>query len=73
MFKVMHKLPYAKLDNKTKRKTWSRRTVVDLAHVGATIELHNGKRFVSFKVTNEMIGHKLGEFVQTRKQCLHSH
>lgn len=48
-------------------KTWSRRSVVMPEFVGLTISIHNGKIFNSIFVTEDMVGHKLGEFSPTRK------
>ncbi|MFP3039102.1 MAG: ribosomal protein S19 family protein [Candidatus Hodgkinia cicadicola] len=64
---------FLQIENKGKRKTWNRSSLIKLVQVDSVIELHNGKRFVGFKITNDMIGHKLGEFVATRKQCFHNH
>ncbi|MGP1911609.1 MAG: ribosomal protein S19 family protein [Candidatus Hodgkinia cicadicola] len=61
-----------KLENKSKRKVWNRSSIIKITQVGTIVELHNGKRFVGFKITSDMVGHKLGEFVATRKQCLHN-
>ena len=47
-------------------KTTSRSTTVLPFLIGKTVKLHNGKFYISIKVTEEMIGHKLGEFVTTR-------
>lgn len=47
-------------------KTWSRRSTIFPDFVGLTFEVHNGKSFVNVYVTEDMIGHKLGEFAQTR-------
>ena len=47
-------------------KTWSRRSVILPEFVGLTFAVHNGKKFVPVYVTEEMIGHKLGEFSPTR-------
>ena len=47
-------------------KTWSRRSVVLPEFVGLTISVHNGKKFQSVFVTENMVGHKLGEFAPTR-------
>jgi small subunit ribosomal protein S19 len=47
-------------------KTTSRSTTVLPFLIGKTVKLHNGKFYISIKVTEEMIGHKLGEFVPTR-------
>ncbi|MGP1922481.1 MAG: ribosomal protein S19 family protein [Candidatus Hodgkinia cicadicola] len=63
----------AKPKDKDKRKAWNRGSNIRLAQVGAVIELHNGKRFIGFKITSDMVGHKFGEFVATRKQCFHNH
>ncbi|HNR50921.1 MAG: 30S ribosomal protein S19 [Deltaproteobacteria bacterium ADurb.BinA179] len=47
-------------------KTWSRRSTILPEFVGLTFAVHNGKKFVPVYVTEEMIGHKLGEFSPTR-------
>lgn len=47
-------------------KTWSRRSTVSPEMIGLTIAVHNGKQFVPVYVTEQMIGHKLGEFSPTR-------
>ena len=47
-------------------KTWSRRSTVSPEMVGHTIAVHNGKKFIPVYVTEQMIGHKLGEFAPTR-------
>jgi len=47
-------------------KTWSRRSVILPEFVGLTISVHNGKTFHSVFVTENMVGHKLGEFSPTR-------
>ena len=47
-------------------KTWSRRSMIIPDFVGHTFEVHNGKSFVSVFVTENMVGHKLGEFSPTR-------
>lgn len=47
-------------------KTWSRRSVILPDFVGHTFAVHNGKAFVSVFVTENMVGHKLGEFSPTR-------
>ncbi len=47
-------------------KTWSRRSVILPEFVGLTFAVHNGKKFVPVYVTEDMIGHKLGEFSPTR-------
>ena len=47
-------------------KTWSRRSTVTPEMVGHTMAVHNGKRFIPVYVTENMVGHKLGEFSPTR-------
>ena len=47
-------------------KTWSRRSTIIPEMIGLTFAVHNGKQFVSVYVTEQMIGHKLGEFASTR-------
>ena len=48
-------------------KTWSRRSTIFPDFVGHTIAVHNGKEFIPVYVTEDMVGHKLGEFAATRK------
>ena len=47
-------------------KTWSRRSMVSPEMVGLTIAVHNGRQHVPVFVTEDMVGHKLGEFAATR-------
>jgi small subunit ribosomal protein S19 len=47
-------------------KTWSRRSVIAPEFVGHTIAVHNGNKFIPVYVTENMVGHKLGEFAPTR-------
>ncbi len=51
---------------KTVIKTWSRRSVISPDFVGHTIAVHNGSKFIPVYVTENMVGHKLGEFAPTR-------
>ena len=53
-------------------KTWSRRSMVIPEFVGQTIAVHNGKKFISVFITENMVGHYLGEFSPTRTFRLHS-
>jgi len=48
-------------------KTWSRRSTVVPEMVGHTLAVHNGKKFIPVYVTENMVGHKLGEFAATRQ------
>ncbi len=52
-------------------KTWSRRSTIIPEMVGLTFAVHNGKKFIPVFVTEEMVGHKLGEFSPTR--TFHGH
>ncbi|HBS85503.1 MAG: 30S ribosomal protein S19 [Bacteroidetes bacterium GWF2_38_335] len=47
-------------------KTWSRRSVISPDFVGLTLAVHNGNKFIPVYVTENMVGHKLGEFAPTR-------
>lgn len=47
-------------------KTWSRRSTIFPEFIGLTFEVHNGKAFLKVHVTEDMVGHKLGEFSPTR-------
>jgi len=47
-------------------KTWSRRSTIVPEMVGITLAVHNGKKFVPVFITEDMVGHKLGEFSHTR-------
>ncbi len=53
-------------------KTWSRRSMISPDFVGLTIAVHNGKTFIPVYVTENMVGHKLGEFAPTRSFRGHS-
>ena len=48
-------------------KTWSRRSTIYPVFIGHTFAVHNGKEFIPVYVTEDMVGHKLGEFALTRK------
>ena len=53
-------------------KTWSRRSMITPDFVGLTFHVHNGKLFMPVFVTENMVGHRLGEFAPTRKFTGHS-
>ena len=63
----------AKETNPNKRviKTWSRRSTIIPEFVGQTFAVHNGKKFIPVFITEQMVGHKLGEFALTR--TFHGH
>ena len=52
-------------------KTWSRRSMITPDFVGHTFMVHNGKDFISVYVSENMVGHKLGEFSPTKKFVQH--
>jgi len=53
-------------------KTWSRRSMVTPEMIGHTIAVHNGRKFIPVYVTENMVGHKLGEFSPTRTFYRHA-
>ncbi len=53
-------------------KTWSRRSMITPDFVGLTFAVHNGRKFINALVTEDMVGHCLGEFSPTRTFRLHS-
>lgn len=53
-------------------KTWSRRSTITPELIGYTFAVHNGKKFIPVYVTENMVGHKLGEFSPTRTFYSHS-
>tara|TARA_B100000686_G_C16099340_1_gene622441 strand:+ start:90 stop:359 length:270 start_codon:yes stop_codon:yes gene_type:complete len=61
-------------DSKKKKvlKTWSRRSIITPNFVGHTIAVHNGNKFIPVFVSENMVGHKLGEFAPTRTFRMHS-
>jgi small subunit ribosomal protein S19 len=53
-------------------KTWSRRSTILPEFVGYTFAIHNGRKFLPIYITENMVGHKLGEFALTRTFIVHS-
>ncbi len=53
-------------NKKTSIKTWSRGSIISPDFVGLTVLVHNGNKFIPVYVTENMVGHKLGEFSPTR-------
>lgn len=71
--KLLKKVALAKESDKKKViKTWSRSSMIIPDMVGETIAVHNGKTFIPVFVTENMVGHKLGEFSPTRTYRGHS-
>ncbi|PIZ56995.1 30S ribosomal protein S19 [bacterium (Candidatus Torokbacteria) CG_4_10_14_0_2_um_filter_35_8] len=68
--KLMKKIKDSK-PSKSVIKTWSRASTIFPEMVDFTIGVHNGKEHIPVKITEEMVGHKLGEFAETRKFTQH--
>ena len=69
---LMEKVKEVRRTKETKViKTWSRRSTIITEMVGLTFAVHNGKKFIPVFLTEEMVGHKLGEFSTTR--TFHGH
>ena len=70
---LVKKVNKARVDGSKKPiKTWSRRSTITPDFVGLTIAVHNGRQHVPILVTENMVGHKLGEFAATRSFKVHS-
>ena len=69
--KLIKKMQRVRVGDKTVIKTWSRDSTVTPAMIGFTFGVHNGRAHVSVTVTEQMVGHKLGEFAPTRKFARH--
>jgi small subunit ribosomal protein S19 len=69
--KLLKKISKMKSGDATVIKTWARDSEISPEMVGFVFGIHNGKDFISVKVTEEMIGHRLGEFSLTRKFVRH--
>lgn len=65
--RLLKKLVGLKSGSQAVIKTWSRRSTISPEMVGFTFGVHNGKDFIPVHVSEEMVGHKLGEFSPTRK------
>ncbi|MDH3003709.1 MAG: 30S ribosomal protein S19 [Candidatus Shikimatogenerans sp. JK-2022] len=72
--KLLKKIKKNNLNLKNKKiiKTWSRSSVITPEFIGNTLLVHNGKKFISIFITEEMVGYKLGEFSPTRIFRKHS-
>tara|TARA_B110000438_G_C15650576_1_gene579392 strand:- start:23 stop:292 length:270 start_codon:yes stop_codon:yes gene_type:complete len=72
-FKLEAKINKSNSSNKKQViKTWARRSTISPLFVGHTIAVHNGNKFIPVYVTENMVGHKLGEFSPTRIFRTHS-
>ncbi len=68
---LLKKIAGIKPGNKVAVKTWSRSSAISPEMVGFTFAVHNGKTFVEVQATEDMVGHKLGEFSPTTKFSRH--
>lgn len=66
-FKLAKKVQALSADDRTIIKTWARASTISPDFVGRTIAVHNGRVHVPVFITENMVGHKLGEFAPTRK------
>ena len=72
-FKLLKKIE--KMEESKKKgviKTWARNSIITPDFVGHTIAVHNGNKFIPVFVSENMVGHKLGEFAPTRTFRMHS-
>ena len=69
--KLLIKVKNLKPGDKTVIKTWSRSSVIFPEMVGFTFGVHNGKNHIPVSVSEDMVGHRLGEFAKTRKFIKH--
>jgi len=69
--KLLEKIAKLKPGDSTPIKTWARDSEISPEMVGYTFDVHNGKIFISVRITEEMVGHRLGEFSLTRKFVKH--
>lgn len=69
--KLLQKVKKANPGSRVTFKTWSRSSTITPEMVGFTFAVHNGKDFINVRVSEEMVGHKLGEFSTTRKFIRH--
>ncbi len=69
--KLLKKIGRLRAGDKTIIKTWARASTITPEMVGYTFGVHNGKIFIEVLITEDMVGHKLGEFSPTRKFVRH--
>lgn len=69
--KLLNKIAKLKMGDKTVIKTWARNSTIVPEMVGFTFGVHNGKEHIPVLITEDMVGHKLGEFAPTRKFIRH--
>lgn len=69
--RLMAKVKKLKIGDKTAIKTWARAAVITPEMVGFNFGVHNGRQHINVFVTEDMVGHRLGEFAPTRKFVKH--
>lgn len=69
--KLLKKISKIDPDDKVVIKTWSRDSEISPEMVGFTFGIHNGRNFIEVKITEDMVGHRLGEFAPSRKFLRH--
>jgi len=69
--RLLKKIQGKKPDDSGVIKTWSRRSQISPEMIGFTFGVHNGREFIEVRVTEDMVGHRLGEFSLTRKFIRH--
>lgn len=69
--KLLKKISKLKPGDKTVIKTWARGSEIAPEMVGFTFGIHNGKEFIEVRITEDMVGHRLGEFSPTKKFLRH--
>jgi len=69
---VLKKISSQSVDDRRPIKTWSRRSTILPEMIGYTFSVHNGRRFLPIYISENMVGHKLGEFAPTRTFQSHS-
>lgn len=70
MARSLWKGPFCEVKKKT-TKIWSRRSLILPHFIDSIVTIHNGKSFISLKITEDMVGHKFGEFATTRRKAQH--
>lgn len=69
--RLLKKIEGKRADSTPAIKTWSRRSQISPEMIGFRFEVHNGRAFIEVLATEEMVGHRLGEFAPTRKFVRH--
>ncbi|PIR98448.1 MAG: 30S ribosomal protein S19 [Candidatus Colwellbacteria bacterium CG10_big_fil_rev_8_21_14_0_10_41_28] len=69
--KLMKKIEKGTPDGKTVIKTWARASSISPEMVGYKLGVHNGREFIEVLISEDMVGHKVGEFAPTRKFARH--